>query len=148
MAYNEIYKKVNTISGQCVVLDGRKDMKGNILLKRITAVLLAGTMALGLAACGSGGNGGGNSENDSSAGSNSSGSGAQNTGGKEDSGDYVYVPRYYDLPVDAESSYSWFGSVAFEGDRLYYVHSFSKDGTSNSNWCYICLLYRSPSLRD
>ena len=112
-------------------------MKGNILLKRITAVLLAGTMALGLAACGSSGNSGGNSENGGSAGSNGSGSGTQNADGKEDSGDYVYVPRYYDLPVDAEAGYSWFGSVAFEGDRLYYVHSFSKDGISNSNWCYI-----------
>lgn len=113
-------------------------MKGNILLKRITAVLLAGTMALGLAACGSGGNGGGNSENgDSSAGSNGGGGTTQNTGGEKDDGDYVYIPQFYDLPADTEADSVQYSSVSFVENRMYYKHQVLKNGNLSNDWCYV-----------
>ena len=113
-------------------------MKGNILLKRITAVLLAGTMALGLAACGSGGNGGGNSENEgSSAGSNGGGSTTQNTGGEKDDGDCVYIPQFYDLPADTEADSVQYSSVSFVGNRMYYKYQVLKNGSFSNEWCCV-----------
>ncbi|MDE6063682.1 MAG: hypothetical protein K2G20_03730, partial [Lachnospiraceae bacterium] len=113
-------------------------MRGNILLKRITAVLLAGTMALGLAACGSGGNGGGNSENGgSSAGSNGGGSTTLNAGGEKDDGDYVYIPSFYDLPRDAEADSVQYSSVSFVGNRMYYKYQVLKNGYFSNDYCYV-----------
>lgn len=118
-------------------------MRGNILLKRITAVLLAGTMALGLAACGSGGNGGGNSENGGSSvgnnggGGNGGGSGTQNAGGEKDDGDYVYIPQFYDLPTDTEADSVQYSSVSFAENRMYYKYQVLKNGYLSNDWCYL-----------
>lgn len=114
-------------------------MVKNKRIKRITAGLLAGIMVFLLAACGKeegnkGGESGTNSENSESSGG---AGGTQNTGGKTDDGDYVYVPRFYDLPVDTEADSARYGSVSLEGSRLYCVYTVLKDGKISNNWCYV-----------
>ena len=105
-------------------------MVKNRLRKRITAVLLAGSMVFLIAACGkeneNGGESGGNGENSGSiAGDNGGGSGTQNAGGQTDDVETL-VPRFYDLPTDAEADSAVYSSVSFVGDRLYYVCSVDK----------------------
>lgn len=114
-------------------------MVKNKRIKRITAGLLAGIMVFLLAVCGKeegnkGGESGTNSENSESSGG---AGGTQNTGGKTDDGDYVYVPRFYDLPVDTEADSARYGSVSLEGSRLYCVYTVLKDGKISNNWCYV-----------
>ncbi|MDE5804273.1 MAG: extracellular solute-binding protein [Lachnospiraceae bacterium] len=113
----------------------------NRLWKRMTAVLLAGSMVCLLAACGKGNeNGGessGNGENSGSvAGDNGGGSGTQNAGGQTDDVETL-VPRFYDLLTDAEADSTAYSSVSFVGDRLYYIYSVYKEGEKSSGWYYV-----------
>lgn len=117
-------------------------MVKNRRVKRITAGLLAGIMVFLFAACGKEeGNkeieSGKNSENNESSESSGGTGGTQNTGGKVDDGDYVYIPRFYDLPSDASADSARYGSVSFEGSRMYYIYTVLKDGKISNNWCYI-----------
>lgn len=47
------------------------------------------------------------------------------------------VPRFYDLPTDAEADSAAYSSVSFVGDRLYYVCSVDKEGEKSSGWYYV-----------
>ncbi|MEZ3427041.1 MAG: extracellular solute-binding protein [Lachnospiraceae bacterium] len=116
----------------------------NKLLRRIMAVWLAGIMVFSCAACGKDA-GGGDSENSGSnggnhgSGENNGGGtgGVQNAGGKEDNGDYVYIPAFYDLPANTEAAFASYSNAAFVGDRLYYMYTAYQNGASSNEWCYI-----------
>lgn len=99
--------------------------------KQITAGLLAGIMILIFAACGKEENTGGKGED-----GNGGGSGTQDTGGWTDDGDYVYVPKFYDLSQAAEADTEWYSSVAFDKDRLYYIYTYYAED-SHVDWRYM-----------
>lgn len=112
----------------------------NQLLRRITAILLAGIMAFLCAACGKDTETGGSENSGSSGGNNGGGGdngGSQNAGWQEDDGDYVYIPHFYDLPADLEANYVLYGNAAFVGERMYYTYTIHKDGSASSKWCYV-----------
>ena len=112
-------------------------MVKNRLWKRMTAVLLVGSMVFWLAACGKENeNGVGNGENSGSVAGGNGGSGTQNAGGQTDDVETL-VPRFYDLPIDAEADSAAYSSVSFVGDRLYYVYSVDKEGEKSSGWYYV-----------
>ena len=73
-------------------------MKKSYIAKKITAIALAGVMAVSLAACGK-----------------------QNSGnqGTADQKEYVYVPEYLELDSDNNSNYN---NLTVQGDRLYYIN--------------------------
>ena len=111
----------------------------NKLLRRMMAVLLAGIMVFSCAACGKDAGGGGSENSGSNGGNHGSDEtngggtgGAQNAGGKEDNGDYVYIPAFYDLPANTEAAFASYSNAAFVGDRLYYTYSFSQNGASSN----------------
>ncbi|MDE6063681.1 MAG: extracellular solute-binding protein [Lachnospiraceae bacterium] len=80
---------------------------------------------------------GGNGENSGSiAGGNCGGSGTQNAGGQTDDVETL-VPRFYDLPINAEADSTAYSSVSFVGDRLYYICSVDKEGEKSSGWYYV-----------
>ena len=86
-------------------------MLKNKLIKQITAVILAGVMLFGFAACGKEeGNDGKSSENN--------GNGTQPETVWDD-GEYVYIPKVYELPEAAEADTVQYSSITFDEDKMY-----------------------------
>lgn len=102
----------------------------NRRIKRITAGLLAGIMALMLAACGKG-------EGNSGIESGKNSENSESNGGNEEDGNYVYIPQFYDLPVDTEANFTSFSNIAFAGGRMYYIYAAYRNDGSRNEWCYI-----------
>ncbi|MBD5497190.1 MAG: extracellular solute-binding protein [Lachnospiraceae bacterium] len=104
-------------------------MLKNKLIKQITATLLAGIMLFGLAACGKEEeNGGKSSENN--------GNGTQPET-MEDDGDYVYIPKVYELSDAAEADAVQYSSITFDEDKMYYIcESYQNGDRSLGWWCF------------
>lgn len=90
-------------------------MKKN-LWKKLMAVMLAGTMTMGLAACGSG---------DSGKDKGAAGDGA-----------FVWVPSYVTIPQDEES---WTGDISVVGNKMYYTYYTYSDTSSTTDFRYLDL---------
>lgn len=96
-------------------------------LKRITAAVLAGILAFSMAACGDSGKG--NEQNGGTNGGSNGGNGSQTQGGQD--GGYVWVPKYYEMPKDADTDV-WYSNFSFVGSSLYYNAQLYGEESHNS----------------
>ena len=84
-------------------------------------------MLFGFAACGKEeGNDGKSSENN--------GNGTQPETVWDD-GDYVYIPKVYELPEAAEADTVQYSSITFDEDKMYYICDSYQNGERSFGWC-------------